>query len=206
MICAWVRYRLQQSLDTGRPAGWMVRAHLERCAECRQFERRLVDLDRRLREDSAADAVPAALHERILAAVAAASRQPSTSARKPAPACPRRRLWTAAGLAAAAAIVAAAGLLIHLANRPGGPPPPNDRIAKPPRNVLPAGENEMILPGVVEAPSALVSSLTQPLHEEVRDLAEQGKKAATFVLNQALMFLDADGLEAFASDNGKTKG
>ena len=215
MICPVVRYLISRSADNGRKLAGLARRHVDRCPACRQFEQGLAELGRRLAEDAAATVPPVSheLHQRIAEAIQMqgeignaprlrlAGRGEGQAGRRIRGASPV--FWAYGVLAAAAAILLVVSLLyLNWHQTPQAPPPPVVH-GKPP-----AATNDIFtLNEIIEAPSWVLTQMAQPIHEEVANLAEQGKRAAGFVLKQAVMYIEPDSLSLFnGQENGQSKG
>lgn len=187
MWCAISRYRISHRCDTGRPLGPLVRRHVERCPLCRQYERNLSDLANRLAEDARRDVpdVSLDLHQRILQAVEAAPRfEAAASEQTHRAPHPRLRLYVLSGLAAAAAVLLTVTIL-QVVRRDTGP------VAPPISNNDGGGVAE-ILPELLEIPGWVLTEVSEPFANEVRELKTTGKKAARLVLDHASWLLGDD--------------
>ncbi len=192
MWCTISRYRISRCCDDGRPLGPLVRRHVENCPDCRQFQQDLSDLARRLADDARRDApdVSVELHRRILRAIDAEP-TPRTAPAHVAPAPrPRLRLYALGSLAAAAAVLLTATILYVASRGPDVVLPPTGGQA-----AIGSGGAE-ILPELLEIPDWVVTQVTEPLHEEVRELARTGRQAAGILLDQVAWLLGED-LPAF---------
>jgi len=188
MWCTISRYRISRRCDDGRPLGPLVRRHVENCPDCRQFQRDLSELARRLADDARRDApgVSSELHQRILRAIDAEPAPLAAPAQAAPVPRPRLRLYALSSLAAAAAVLLTATIL-YVASR--GPD-----VVSPPAGGLPSlgSGGAEILPELLEIPDWVVTQVTEPLHAEVRELARTGRQAAGVILDQASWLLGED--------------
>ena len=161
MICACYRWLISSSLDSGTPPGRLLRRHLGRCAACREFHERSLDLAAALRDE------PVPLTARPPVRVRARSA--------------RRRL-AAASLAAASILIAVLFLLLD--RQPVSPvvtvaPDPSGSVQVAAVTIPSSDELMSALRGSV---AEIADPLGRPVVLELKDLHAQYRHARETLL------------------------